>query len=61
MTALDFGCGIGRNVLLFEEFGIKGYGIDISVNAISKAKELANYSYPGDMELQNRFSTTDGM
>lgn len=61
LTALDFGCGIGRNVLLFEEFGIKGYGIDISVNAITKAKELANYSYPGDMELQNRFSTTDGM
>jgi ubiquinone/menaquinone biosynthesis C-methylase UbiE len=57
LTALDFGCGIGRNVLLFEEFGIKGYGIDISSNAINTAKELAEYFYPENRDLQGRFQS----
>lgn len=57
LLALDFGCGIGRNALLFEEFNIRAYGVDISANAISMAKELARYYYPNNPELQNRFST----
>ncbi len=57
--ALDFGCGIGRNTLLFEEFDIRGYGVDISSNAITMAKELAYHYYPNDAEIQNRFSTIE--
>ena len=57
--ALDFGCGIGRNTLLFEEFNICGYGVDISSNAISIAKEMAAHSYPTNTELQNRFLVID--
>ncbi len=57
LIALDFGCGIGRNVLLFEEFGIKGYGIDISSNAINTAKELAEYFQPENRDLQGRFQS----
>lgn len=37
---LDFGCGIGRITALINEFEIEGYGIDISENAISEAKQL---------------------
>jgi ubiquinone/menaquinone biosynthesis C-methylase UbiE len=61
LSALDFGCGIGRNVLLFEEFNIKGYGIDISSNAIATAKQLAEHAYPDNKELLDRFITTDGL
>lgn len=30
LKGLDFGCGIGRQTILMEEFGIEAYGIDIS-------------------------------
>jgi len=59
LKALDFGCGIGRNTLLFEEFNICGYGLDISTNAISIAKEMAAHFYPANPELQNRFLLID--
>ena len=38
LVALDFGCGIGRNTLLFEEFNILGYGVDLSSNAFLQPK-----------------------
>lgn len=41
LKGLDFGCGIGRMTVLLHEFGIDGYGIDISENAITEAKKLA--------------------
>jgi ubiquinone/menaquinone biosynthesis C-methylase UbiE len=41
LRALDLGCGIGRQTILFEEFGIEGYGIDISSVALKEAKELS--------------------
>ena len=41
LRALDLGCGIGRQTILFEEFGIEGYGIDISSVALREAKELS--------------------
>jgi SAM-dependent methyltransferase len=58
LKALDFGSGIGRNVILCEEFGIEGYGIDISENAVKKAKEFFGYFYDAKKigNLKNRFS-----
>lgn len=43
LKGLDFGCGIGRITLLMHEFGIDGYGVDISENAILEAKNLATH------------------
>jgi len=39
LNGLDFGCGIGRNTFLMTDFGICGYGIDISEKAIKTAKQ----------------------
>lgn len=42
MSALDLGCGNGRNlVFLAREFGMHGYGCDSSAAAIKEAKRLA--------------------
>jgi len=43
LRALDLGCGIGRQTILFEEFNIEGYGVDISEVALTEAKKLAEY------------------
>lgn len=40
VRGLDYGCGIGRMTMLMHEFNIDSYGVDISNNAIQKAKEL---------------------
>lgn len=48
--ALDFGCGIGRQVFLLEEFGIEAYGVDISVEAINMAKLLAKHFNYADVQ-----------
>lgn len=37
---LDYGCGVGRMTMLMHEFNIDSYGVDISKNAIKKAKGL---------------------
>ncbi|MDA3969147.1 class I SAM-dependent methyltransferase [Helicobacter ibis] len=41
IRALDFGCGIGRQTLFLSEFDIESHGIDISKQAIDKAKKLS--------------------
>lgn len=41
LKALDFGCGIGRQSMLLDEFGIEAFGIDISQVAIAQAQSLA--------------------
>lgn len=42
MSAIDFGCGNGRNlVYLAETFGMRGVGYDTSTVAIREAKRLA--------------------
>lgn len=50
---LDFACGVGRHAILFEEFDIDGYGVDISSVAIKKAKENAKLF--GFKKLADRF------
>ncbi len=41
-SAVDAGCGNGRNLLfLAREFGLKGFGVDISSAAIAQAKKLS--------------------
>lgn len=58
VRALDFGCGIGRQTILLQEFGTEAYGIDISEEAIKEAKALAEYF--GFNELKERFQVFDG-
>ena len=41
IRALDLGCGIGRQTILFKEFDFEPYGVDISEVAIQQAKELS--------------------
>jgi SAM-dependent methyltransferase len=53
IRGLDYGCGIGRMTMLMHEFNINSYGVDISKNAIQKAKEL----FP---ILSNKFSEVEG-
>ena len=54
-TILDLGCGIGRHSLLFSQYGFDTYGLDLSENAILRARILAeqhnlNINYQiGDM------------
>jgi len=38
--ALDFGCGVGQNTKLMQEFGLKSFGVDISGEAIETAQNL---------------------
>ena len=50
---LDFGCGVGTHAQTCEDFGLVGYGIDISAEAISRAQ---NYAKENDKpELADRF------
>jgi ubiquinone/menaquinone biosynthesis C-methylase UbiE len=56
VRALDFGCGIGRQTMLLEEYGMEAYGMDLSDKAVAMAKELAKKrNMPS---LQNRFMTS---
>ncbi len=41
VKGLDFGCGIGKQSILLQEYGIEAYGTDLSENAIEFAKNLA--------------------
>ena len=57
VKGLDFGCGVTRSAILMEEFGIESYGVDISSNAIEKAKD--NASSFGYDALSSRLQTID--
>jgi ubiquinone/menaquinone biosynthesis C-methylase UbiE len=58
VRGLDFGCGIGRQAILMEEFGMEAHGLDISANAIAMAQEMAlYYEFP---QLKERFQVFDG-
>ncbi len=57
LSALDFGCGVARHTILMEEFGIKSYGLDISENAIKKARENAKFF--GFEKLPNRLNVIE--
>lgn len=47
-TVIDIGCGNGRNLIaLCKEFGMKGYGVDISDTAIQQAKKMGK-----DLEIE---------
>lgn len=35
--ALDFGCGVGRNLLFMNKLGLESYGIEISKQAVERA------------------------
>jgi len=39
---LDLGCGIGRHSILFSQEGFTTYGLDLSENAINRAKQWSN-------------------
>jgi 2-polyprenyl-3-methyl-5-hydroxy-6-metoxy-1,4-benzoquinol methylase len=58
IRALDYGCGIGSNSILMEEFGIEVHAIDISKTAIDTARELA--SLAGLNDLTKRINLTKG-
>lgn len=59
LRGLDFGCGIGRNVVLFEEFGIEGHGVDISAASLHVARKLAEAS--GFSGARARLHQVDGI
>lgn len=50
---LCLGCGIGRHVLFFDEMHFEAYGIDLSENAIKKAKAWVDFL--GKSYLKKRF------
>jgi SAM-dependent methyltransferase len=39
---LDFACGVGTHCITFADFGVDGWGVDISSNAIQQAKKNAS-------------------
>ncbi|VBB05539.1 methyltransferase type 11 [Lucifera butyrica] len=47
---LDVGCGIGRHIIYAADMGIEAFGIDLSENAIRKAREWAAKSGLVDSE-----------
>jgi ubiquinone/menaquinone biosynthesis C-methylase UbiE len=56
LKALDLGCGIGRQTILFQEFKINGWGVDISSMAIREARMLARSL---GFKMDKRFSVID--
>lgn len=59
VRGLDYGCGIGTTAILMQDFGIEGYGTDISVKAIQTAKDNARSK--GLPEMGDRFKVSDGL
>lgn len=41
-SVLDLGCGIGRHSILFSQEGFKTYALDLSENAVTRAKQWSN-------------------
>jgi SAM-dependent methyltransferase len=58
IRGLDYGCGIGRQTILMEEFGIEAYGLDISEGAIAAGRALA--AQMGYAHVGPRLSVAEG-
>lgn len=58
IKGLDYGCGTGRQTILLKEFGINAYGVDISQEAIERAKKLA--AALGYKQMGRNFLIVDG-
>jgi len=58
LRGLDYGCGIGRHVLLLEEFGVRGWGVDISETSLRMAASLCDDS--NRPEVKERLIQVDG-
>lgn len=54
---LDFGCGIGRHVILLDDFKLDGYGFDLSEHAINIAK--SNFKQLGYTNLIDKVIVAD--
>jgi len=57
IKVLDIGCGIGRHVKLINEFGLDGYGFDLSSESIKVAKE--HFSKQNIKELAEKVIVAD--
>jgi SAM-dependent methyltransferase len=58
MTALEYGCGVGRNIILFKDMFKKIDGIDISEDVIKKA--IINLDHHGMSKEYYSLYVTDG-
>jgi ubiquinone/menaquinone biosynthesis C-methylase UbiE len=54
---LDYGCGVGSGVFLMDDFGIEGYGLDISEVAVAAAWVRAKEK---GWEFADKFQVVDG-
>ncbi|HEU4719357.1 MAG TPA: class I SAM-dependent methyltransferase [Bacteroidia bacterium] len=59
LAGLDFGCGIGRQVVLMEEFGIAANGVDISATALAEAEKVYEF-FLGKKPGEGTFRKLDG-
>lgn len=51
-NVFDFGCGTGTHLAFFAQQGFGAYGVDISADAISKAKDqLRPYGHDKNVEV----------
>ena len=55
LNSLDFSCGFGTHSLVFKDFNIDGYGIDISESAIKIAKKRAEDGDKNKLTVINIF------
>lgn len=58
LRGLDFGCGIGRHVALFEEFGVEAHGVEISRTSLDVARRLL--AAAGQTAAIDRLRLVDG-
>lgn len=58
LRGLDFGCGVGRQTVLLEEFGITAWGVDISDASLRVAQQLCDQH--GYHKLKGRLLQLDG-
>jgi SAM-dependent methyltransferase len=59
LRGLDCGCGIGRHVLLLEEFGVRAWGVEISPASLRMAAGLCDYA--GRPDVKERLVQVDGL
>jgi len=57
MRGLDYGCGIGSGVFLMDDFGMEGYGVDLSETALAVARSRTKEK---GQEVADKFQAVDG-